>query len=711
MKNKKKVRYDGAAPLPILSFLLSICASLMYTICRSQFVPCLLAMGALTTGIFILFYKVRSKPVVTTLALLALLLAAWGTGSAAGAYSTGDDSFMTFLFTASAQFELIYAVAAVVIFSLVLGFIGCYFSVISPRPCFLMLLMFIPLILSFRTSRELPVYFTLIMAGCFIFACQNLAVPLPADASAQFEDKSARRRRMALSCVAAAVIGVVSALLPRANSAPVSDMLDNIVPQDHGYFNTAGLTNFASRSSVNTGSNDPSGELLFTVGTEHPGCLKRWAFDSYDENGWTALDEMNTGYPGWEYNAQAVDHPEFFARLLSNSDKLMERNQQLLEGVSPYYTEDASTMIAVRDNSSTRVVIHPWGTYRALLPEQCGRTYRTPRDDIFTENTMPVNCSYILRQHVGTPDPELLRRLDTNSMQSLLSDAYYSDIITSSEYSAMRAEMEEAENYAGYTDDIPESIRSLTDEITAGIASDYDKAMALEKWFGEAGFVYDMEFIPEEKGVEYFLFESRRGICSDFAAALTLMARAAGIPTQYCEGFAVTPDTYDEATGLYNITDAQAHAWPQVYIPGAGWLDIDGTRYAEPARKDEGLPAFLLYILAGAMAAAILVFIFRKPLGWAAFCVTYPMKSQASRVRGVYLRARRLAADIDGKSEQSLSTGDVRRILSDRLGMPAEAAEICSAADELFYSPAGKPTASDLLKPLRALKKRRRRLK
>lgn len=709
MSNKRRVRFDGAAPLPILLFLISVCASLMYTLCRSQFLPTALVMSALTAGIFLLFYKVRFRPAATGISVAVLTLGAWFAGSAANARPSADGSFMEFMFTASASFDLLYAGASILIFSLVVGFVGCYFSVISPRPCFLMLLMFIPFILSFRTARALPVYFTLIMAGCFIFACANLSVR---DAGgAVFEDKSAKARRIGISCAAAVVITLIAAILPRANTDPVSDALDRIVPQDHGYFNTAGLSNFASQSSINEGNNTPRGTVLFTVDTKNPGYLKRWAFDEYTDDGWKPLDDVNTGYPGWEYNAQASDSASLLKKISESAEDLLSDNQELLDGMSFEGSYSAATGITIRDGSATYVVIHPSGIYRAVLPESCGRTYRTPRDDLFTENPMPVNCNYYLLHNVSRPNAEFLSRVDYYVYMALLDDAYACDIITSSERYAALNELYEANDYARTVGDVgitPE-IQSLADEITDGLNSDYEKALALEKWFGEAGFVYDMEFVPEEKGAEYFLFKSRRGICSDYATALTLLARAAGLTARYCEGFYMSPETYDETTELYNITDAQAHAWPQIYIPGAGWLDFDATAYAIPADgADSGM--HWLYAAAGAAVLCVLVLIFRKPLGWLCFCISYPLRGNASKIRGVYIRARRLAAKMCGQDENSLSTGEVSRILSGRLSMPSQAEQICSAADRLFYSQET-PDSAGLLSALKALKKRRRRLK
>lgn len=716
MNIRVKKRYDGAAPLPIIMYLLSVAASLMFTICRSQFLPCTLIMSALTAGIFLLFYKLRFHSLGTTLCILALLLAAWLTGTSAASWTPGEDvSFMSFLFSASAGFELFYAGAAIFIFSLIIGFIGFYFSVISPRPCFLMLLMFIPMILSSRTSREMPVYFMLIMTGSFLFASANLSVPYPVICEPFFEAKSSKRRRIAVSCAAAIVISLVVAVLPKLNHTPFEDYLDGFVPKDSGFYGS-GLTNFSNHSSVNTGANDPSDNLLFTVETDNPGLLKCWAFDVYSDSGWTLYSgeyDFETGYSNWESEAHDTIPAEYQWALCKSGeeDGLSEESLALIEGITPRLPESGQMTIQIKDDSSTRVVMHPAGEYMVLLPESCGRTYRNPRGDLFTEFAFPVNASYMIMHYTYSENPEFLRRLDYDSFERLIKDADDAWVISGDMRSAVLNELESAKNYHKATSgDIPPRIQELADEITAGLDSGYDKARAIERWFGEAEFVYDLEFVPAELGVEYFLFNSRRGICSDYASAMTLLARAAGLPARYCEGYAIASDTYDPETGLYNITSKQAHAYTQIYLPGGGWIDFDATRYAHEAKKESGIPGWL-YFSAGAVVAAVVILLLRKKLRWLMFVITYPLRGKAGRIRGVYFYTRRLAAAVSRKEEKSLACGEVREILSRSLNMPQEADKICRAADKLFYSSEKTPESAGLLKALKALKKRRKRLK
>lgn len=733
---KRTLRFDGAAPLPIVIYLLSVAVSLMYTICRRQFLPCAVIMSALTAGVFFLFYKLRTHPKISALLVLGFITAAWTAGTAASAWSPGGDaSFMNFLFTASAQFVIPYAAAAIFIFSLIIGFIGFYFSVMSPRPRFLMLLTFIPLILSARTARELPAYFMAIMAGAFVWAAANSSqyvlntmtdpdwraladsgkIPdkLIGAVPEVFEDRSGRRRRVAVSLAGAVLAGFLALILPKSTETPLRDQLDHMVPQQGGYNYNNALSNFVNHSSVNTGNNQNTGNVLFTVKTDTSGYLRRWVFDCYSPDGWTVLDEFDMGYASWEYNVANSDIPEFMADVSSARDKLPEDIQALIAGETYISGGSQNMTINIISPSSTRVIIHPDRMYDIILPEECGRTYRTGREDYFTEAAIPQFSSYFVYYSAPVVN-EGTAGLDYDSFGTLIDAAWDAGIITNARYSALRNEFNEvlSYRYATASDGVTPELEVLAQEITAGLTSAYDKAQALEKWFGEAGFVYDLAFVPERTGVDYFINESRRGICSDYASALTVLARAAGLTARYCEGFTMPQECYNAVSGLYEITGKQAHAWTQIYIPGSGWIDFDGTRYAAEASDDE-LPMMWLYIAAGAVILLILAVIFSRKLGWLWFCATYSMRGGAGRVRGVYIRARSLAAAVSGREADSMSCGEVRQVISGNLGMPEQAEHICTAADELFYSPE-KRTERDtkpLLRELKAVMKRRRELK
>jgi transglutaminase-like putative cysteine protease len=128
------------------------------------------------------------------------------------------------------------------------------------------------------------------------------------------------------------------------------------------------------------------------------------------------------------------------------------------------------------------------------------------------------------------------------------------------------------------TSKISAQVKELAEKITKNCTYDWEKAEALQNYFYDNDFVYDIEYTSEDTSPEYFLFESKTGTCSDFASAYVLLARAVGLTVRYTEGFA--PEATDEE-GLYTISDSNSHAYPEVYIQNIGWLVYEPTVASE----------------------------------------------------------------------------------------------------------------------------------
>ena len=97
--------------------------------------------------------------------------------------------------------------------------------------------------------------------------------------------------------------------------------------------------------------------------------------------------------------------------------------------------------------------------------------------------------------------------------------------------------------------------------------------------------------------VEYFLFENQKGYCMHYATAGVILARMAGIPARYCEGYLVDcteNNTLKKATvngkSVYtmNVLDSNAHAWVEFYVNGWGWIPLEFT-YTQADDPEEPL--------------------------------------------------------------------------------------------------------------------------
>lgn len=119
-------------------------------------------------------------------------------------------------------------------------------------------------------------------------------------------------------------------------------------------------------------------------------------------------------------------------------------------------------------------------------------------------------------------------------------------------------------------------IRELAREVTAIAETPYDRAVALQRWFTrDGGFTYstsvrsgaDADYIAE-------FLEERVGYCEQFAGSMAIMARSLGIPSRVVVGF--TQGSLDE-DGTWRVTVRDAHAWPELWFEGVGWVRFEPT--------------------------------------------------------------------------------------------------------------------------------------
>ena len=139
---------------------------------------------------------------------------------------------------------------------------------------------------------------------------------------------------------------------------------------------------------------------------------------------------------------------------------------------------------------------------------------------------------------------------------------------------------------------LPARVRQFARDATrnAGAnSSNYARALLLAR-ATQNGAIYTLRppTIPANRdAADFFLFESRRGYCTYFAGALTVLCRAQGIPARVVSGF-VAPDETKQGDIL--IRDANTHAWTEVWIDNWGWAAVDAT---PPDDRGDNAPTFL----------------------------------------------------------------------------------------------------------------------
>jgi transglutaminase-like putative cysteine protease len=66
---------------------------------------------------------------------------------------------------------------------------------------------------------------------------------------------------------------------------------------------------------------------------------------------------------------------------------------------------------------------------------------------------------------------------------------------------------------------------------------------------------------------------SKSGTCRDFALLMMEAVRSLGFAARFVSGYLYQPD----AGGEGRVRGGATHAWAQVYLPGAGWVEFDPT--------------------------------------------------------------------------------------------------------------------------------------
>ncbi len=136
---------------------------------------------------------------------------------------------------------------------------------------------------------------------------------------------------------------------------------------------------------------------------------------------------------------------------------------------------------------------------------------------------------------------------------------------------------EVAARYLGVPRNVPQEVRNLARKVTDGATNAHERAVRLQRWFTQTGqYVYDLSEPAPQHGSDLvdFLLHSKRGYCEQFAAAMALLARIVGIPSRVAMGY--TPGT-ETAPGEWTVRSRDAHAWPELYFEGSGWVRFEPT--------------------------------------------------------------------------------------------------------------------------------------
>jgi len=126
-------------------------------------------------------------------------------------------------------------------------------------------------------------------------------------------------------------------------------------------------------------------------------------------------------------------------------------------------------------------------------------------------------------------------------------------------------------------------VRPITLNVVGSDTNAYDQAVDIQKYL--RAFTYD-EHVPADSSTDFlvdFLTRTKAGFCQQFAGAMAVMLRTLGIPARVAVGFLPGEEsaTAAGANATFDVTGRDAHAWPEAYFAGIGWVAFEPTPRAD----------------------------------------------------------------------------------------------------------------------------------
>jgi transglutaminase-like putative cysteine protease len=176
-------------------------------------------------------------------------------------------------------------------------------------------------------------------------------------------------------------------------------------------------------------------------------------------------------------------------------------------------------------------------------------TWDPVRSRSFIDGDLEAGMEYTVRSRIVVPTPDELDQVDHLAPRT----------------------------YGRWTElpaDLDPRIGEMAERWTGVATSGYRKVLAIQQHFHSGEFVYstDVETADDADALLEFLTQSKAGFCQQYTAAMTVMARALGLPARIGVGY--RSGTLQE-DGSYLVQTTDAHVWVEVLFPGYGWLQFE----------------------------------------------------------------------------------------------------------------------------------------
>ena len=166
------------------------------------------------------------------------------------------------------------------------------------------------------------------------------------------------------------------------------------------------------------------------------------------------------------------------------------------------------------------------------------------------------------------------------------------EVVSYGEISDKALHERELTRYLAVPNSISPAVRALAQSWTAADANPRAVVSAALRHFHTEGFRYSLApGTYDENGLDDFLFHRRLGFCEHYAGSFATLMRLAGVPARVVTGY--LGGEFNAYGNFFIVRQSDAHAWCEVWLPGAGWQRVDVVNVVAPDRVNLGLQSFL----------------------------------------------------------------------------------------------------------------------
>lgn len=588
--------------LPFI-FVQIICSALAYLYLKTYFNLYELFSAGLTLVFFAALDFISKHKKIGFFVYAGMMAVVFAAIDVIMAFAPSRIEFIEWFMTGAATIETnaAYMLSLMLFFTFFISSAVYYFTHLIYRVSILTLLAMIPCAVFIKASQPVPTFYAAALAAVDVLL--YLYHYKTSDKAVPDHGKAAALTGYADFAVAALLVAL---LIPKPQETPYYEKFE----QFSSWFSFSGSYGRIDGSyTEHSGNADLYNQMekqeLFVVNVDTPEYYKVQVYDSYDsENRWWF---SKTAVPSrmCRFNWQNEAKERSLSKLANAYLEYLDKGGQLLpEDIDKKMLDRFAAVEETVHTAYIKPINYP--SVYLLAPERTidtslyGRsdvtsTRRTDLGEIMTDTT--VNNAFLRPNEEYSVDfygrnaayssgyiESGLCNMSAEDFYELLIDMINCGLSDDS-YSTVFAFLREYNNefsdlpssFAGFEQyDISEEMRTLSASITEGLTYDYEKAEAIEAFFNDGSFSYDLGYRAptDEDTPEFFVTESKRGTCSDFATAFCLLAKAAGLNVHYVEGF---NSGEVQTPGVYSISTENAHAFPEVYIAGAGWTIYEPT--------------------------------------------------------------------------------------------------------------------------------------